>query len=343
MKTKLLYGAVLVSSAMLVACGGSSSNEPDKGKPDPVEDKGPSITDPIDKNPIEKNDPPGDKEPSKIIDLTKTNKRLYVAAHFALDNSLFWEHFVGANPEMLAEKIEEEGYFEYCAPGELGIDTVLVFGENLAVYQCDGEMGVEGVFNVKGTKATGVKGDESQWLGYYSLSGDSDSTPYIYKGSVLSDAINAELFVEANHNSGAYESQRTYFVDMKQTETFGEYVRGQTLKLGASRVDPFKVSIIDNLYDIEGPISLALRNEDVECGFSINSLKTIEKPALDFKPIGEPLDPDELELVAVRGGKLNLDNSIIAFDNDGKNATVNGTSVDLDKIDELFSECGEES
>src|SRR5699024_5620387 len=74
MKTKLLYGAVLVSSAMLVACGGSSSNEPDKGKPDPVEDKGPSITDPIDKNPIEKNDPPGDKEPSKIIDLTKTNE-----------------------------------------------------------------------------------------------------------------------------------------------------------------------------------------------------------------------------------------------------------------------------
>lgn len=318
MKTKLLYGAVLFSSAMLVACGGSSSSEPDKGKSNPIEDKG----------------------PSKVIDLTETNEGLYVAARFALDNSLFWEHFVGANPKMLAEEIQEGGYFEYCAPGELGIDTVLVFGENLAVYQCDGEMGVEGVFNVKGTKATGVEVDESQWLGYYSLSGDSDSTPYIYKDSVLSDAINAELFVKANDRANTYESQRTYFVDMKQTETFGEYVRGQTLKLGASREVPFKVFVRDGLYDIEGPISLALRKGNIECSFSISSLKTIEEPALDFKPIGEPLDPDELELVAVRGGKLNLDNSIIAFDNDGKNATVNGASVDLDKVEALFNQCG---
>lgn len=310
MKTKLLYGAVLFSSAMLVACGGSSSSEPDKGKSNPV------------------------------IDLTETNEGLYVAARFALDNSLFWEHFVGANPEMLAEEIQEEGYFEYCALGGLVTDTVSVFGENLAVYQCDEEMGVEGVFNVKGTKATGVEVDESQWLGYYSLSGDSDRTPYIYKDSVLSAAINAELFVKANDRVNTYESQRTYFVDMKQTETFGEYVRGQTLKLGASREVPFKVFVRDGLYDIEGPISLALRKGNIECSFSISSLKTIEEPALDFKPIGEPLDPDELELVAVRGGKLNLDNSIIAFDNDGKNATVNGASVDLDKVEALFNQCG---
>lgn len=321
MKTKLLYGAVLFSSAMLVACGGSSSSEPDKGKSNPIEDKG----------------------PSKVIDLTETNEGLYVAARFALDNSLFWEHFVGASPEALDWEAGEEGhYFEPCFDGDPVTDTAQVFDKNFTVYQCNDEIEFGDAFNAKGTKATGVKVDESQWLGYYSLSGDSDNTPHIYKDDVLSAAINAELFVEANHNSGAYESQRTYFVDMKQTETFGEYVRGQTLKLGASRGAPFEVFVQDGFYDIEGPISLALRQGSIECHFSIDSLETLEPPALDFQPIGELLDPDELELVPVRGGKLNLDGNTIVFGDDGENATVNGTSVDLDKVDELFSECGEE-
>lgn len=336
MKTKLLYGAVLFSSAMLVACGGSSSSEPDKGK-----------SNPIDKNPIEKNDPPGDKEPSKVIDLTETNEGLYVAARFALDNSLFWEHFVGASPSKIEDAdwdTSDEGhYFEPCIIDAPVIVTAQVFGESLAAYQCSEEMEFEDASNVKGTKATStIKVGESQWLGYYSLSGDSDNTPHIYNDSVLSAKINAELFVKADGSANTYESQRTYFVDMKQTETFDKYVRGQTLKLGASREVPFEVFVRDGLYDIEGPISLALRKGNIECRFSISTLKTIEKPELEFEPISNSYDPDELELVAIRGGKLKLDGNTIVFGNDGESATVNSKPVDLDKVDELFSECGEE-
>ncbi len=329
MKTKLLYGAVLFSSAMSVACGGSSSSEPDKGKSNPIEDKG----------------------PSKVIDLAATNEGLYVAARFALDNSLFWEHFVGASPEAPGWEAGEGGSsFEGCFNASPVANTVSVFGENIAVYQCNEETAEDG-YNVKGIKTTGIKLDTSQWLGYYSLSGDSDNTPHTYKDDDLSAEINVELFVKANgsanpyesHGSAnPYESQRNYFVDIKQTETFDKYVRGQTLKLGASREAPFKVSVQDDFYEIEGPISLALRQGSIECRFSIDSLETVKPPALDFQPIGEPLDPDELELVAVRGGKLNLDGNTIVFGDDGESATVNGTSVDLDKVDELFSECGEE-
>src|SRR5699024_4669995 len=161
----------------------------------------------------------------------------------------------------------------------------------IAVYQCNEETAEDG-YNVKGIKTTGIKLDTSQWLGYYSLSGDSDNTPHTYKDDDLSAEINAELFVKANgsakpyvsHGSpityeypgranhdvsygstNPYESQRNYFVDIKQTETFGEYVRGQTLKLGASREVPFEVFVRDGLYDIEGPISLALRKGNIEC------------------------------------------------------------------------------
>src|SRR5699024_6128830 len=242
MKTKLLYGAVLFSSAMLVACGGSSSSELDKGKSNPIKDKG----------------------PSKVIDLAATNEGLYVAARFALDNSLFWEHFVGASPEAPGWEAGEGGSsFEGCFNASPVANTVSVFGENIAVYQCNEETAEDG-YNVKGIKTTGIKLDTSQWLGYYSLSGDSDNTPHTYRDDDLSAEINAELFVEANHNSGAYKSKRTYFVDMKQTETFGEYVRGQTLKLGASRGAPFEVFVQDGFYEIEGPISLALRQGSIE-------------------------------------------------------------------------------
>lgn len=245
-----------------------------------------------------------------------------------------------AQKRLIGKQGEEGHYFEPCFDGDPVTDTAQVFDKNFTVYQCNDEIEFGDAFNAKGTKATGVKVGESQWLGYYSLSGDSNDTPHIYKDDVLSAAINAELFVEANHNSGAYQSQRTYFVDMKQTETFGEYVRGETLKLGASRGAPFKVSVRDDFYEIEGPISLALRQGSIECHFSIDSLETLEPPALDFQPIGESLDPDELELVTVRGGKLNLDNSIIAFDNDGKNATVDGMPVDLKEVEMLFNQCG---
>jgi|GEM_PF-5744444 len=338
MKRKLLYGAVLVSSAMLVACGGSSSSEPDKGKSNPIEDKG----------------------SSKVIDLAATDEGLYVAARFALDNSLFWEHFVGASPEAPGWEAGEGGSsFEGCFNASPVANTVSVFGENIAVYQCNEETAEDG-YNVKGIKTTGIKLDTSQWLGYYSLSGDSDNTPHTYKDDDLSAEINAELFVKANgsanpyeshgsanpyesHGSAnPYESQRNYFVDIKQTETFGEYVRGQTLKLGASREVPFEVFVRDGLYDIEGPISLALRKGNIECRFSISTLKTIEKPELEFEPISNSYDPDELELVAIRGGKLKLDGNTIVFGNDGESATVNSKPVDLDKVDELFSECGEE-
>lgn len=320
MKTKLLYGAVLFSSAMLVACGGSSSSEPDKGKSNPIEDKG----------------------PSKVIDLAATNEGLYVAARFALDNSLFWEHFVGASPEAPGWEAGEGGSsFEGCFNASPVANTVSVFGENIAVYQCNEETAEDG-YNVKGIKTTGIKLDTSQWLGYYSLSGDSDNTPHTYKDDDLSAEINAELFVKANGSANTYESQRTYFVDMKQTETFDKYVRGQTLKLGASREVPFEVFVRDGLYDIEGPISLALRKGNIECRFSISTLKTIEKPELEFEPISNSYDPDELELVAIRGGKLKLDGNTIVFGNDGESATVNSKPVDLDKVDELFSECGEE-
>lgn len=320
MKTKLLYGAVLFSSAMSVACGGSSSSEPDKGKSNPIEDKG----------------------PSKVIDLAATNEGLYVAARFALDNSLFWEHFVGASPEAPGWEAGEGGSsFEGCFNASPVANTVSVFGENIAVYQCNEETAEDG-YNVKGIKTTGIKLDTSQWLGYYSLSGDSDNTPHTYKDDDLSAEINAELFVKANGSANTYESQRTYFVDMKQTETFDKYVRGQTLKLGASREVPFEVFVRDGLYDIEGPISLALRKGNIECRFSISTLKTIEKPELEFEPISNSYDPDELELVAIRGGKLKLDGNTIVFGNDGESATVNSKPVDLDKVDELFSECGEE-
>src|SRR5699024_11725847 len=126
------------------------------------------------------------------------------------------------------------------------------------------------------------------------------------------------------------------------TDTVCEYFRSQILKLGSSSEVPFKVFVRDGLHDIEGHLSLTLRKGNIESRFTISTLKTIEKPELEFEPISNSYAPDELELVAIRGGKLKLDGNTIVFGNDGESATVNSKPVDLDKVDELFSECGEE-
>lgn len=216
MRIIFLKVVVLFSSIVLAACGGSSSSDSAGGG---------SLG--------------GDKAPSKVVDLTQTNEGLYLAARFILDTSLYWEHLVGVS---LSDDDDDE--IKGCLTDTVKPETAQVFGDNLTAYRCAEDINFEGLPTVKGTRIAGVKDDGlSPWLGYHSLSGNSNSTFYTFEfadeDAKFSSKINSELIVKVDNN----ESQRTYFVDMEQTEVLYSSVDDEVVKLGSSRETPLEVSI----------------------------------------------------------------------------------------------------
>lgn len=308
MRTKLFYILIFITSVFLAACGGSSSSSSNKSQ-------------------------------NNKINLTESKEGYYIAAQIALGYSVFWENFVGLNPETLANEIEDErGHLGECQE-KVTSNTEFIFEENLVVTTCSEEIKTD-AFKLHGTKVTGIEfgNPGKSLLGYFALHGDSPTEKHFYEDENISTRYQMDLSIEASEDEAGYRSERKYFVSYALEESNPQYTH-QELKLGMLGA-PFEVSIQEDennnrRVNVEGALELAMQKGNTTCQFSINSVKTVKAPILKFIPDN---DSDSLDVEEISNGKLQLDGNSVTFNNNG-DVEVNNVSIDMAKVEQLLDQC----